>query len=475
MSHRTTRAFWRVLLVVACALTGCDDSTPPTAGSDRFPDLEACSIPGISGALCGSYTVFEDREARTGRIISIGLVVLPATAANPEPDPVVFFAGGPGQAATSLLLSYSLDYAELRDARDLVFIDQRGTGVSHPLMCAGPLPSGEASVLGTLFPPDHVDACRQHLSQGADLSLYATHQAVDDIADVLDGLGYEKVNLNGASFGTRTVQVFMRRHPEIVRTAVMNAVAPIDRNIYLHGAANVDSALDILFDECETDATCSVNYPDIRDRFWGLVSEFDGGPIQVQLSVGTVAFGRGDFGYAVRGMLYGELADEIPAWTWESWLTDDFSRFAYYAIERSIWVASETFATGLHLSVLCTEDVASTTDQQVETLTAGTLLGPELIDRYRAACSAWAAGTLPPGFHDPVSSAVPTLLISGERDPATPPSWGEEVSALLSNSRHIIVPMGGHGVYGPCTLQAERKLVEEGSVEGLITSCPAGG
>jgi pimeloyl-ACP methyl ester carboxylesterase len=207
----------------------------------------------------------------------------------------------------------------------------------------------------------------------------------------------------------------------------------------------------------------------------GLVSEFDGGPIQVQLLAGTVTFDRGDFGYAIRGMLYGELADQVIGWTWEAWLRDDLARFADYAIERSLWVASTTSSTGLHLSMLCTEDIAATTDGQVSTLTAGTLLGSELIDRYRAACDSWPVGAIPAGFHDPVASSAPMLLISGERDPATPASWGEDVAALLSNSRHIVVPMGGHGVYGPCTLAAERKLVEDGSVEGLNTTCPAGG
>jgi pimeloyl-ACP methyl ester carboxylesterase len=474
MNRHPLRARAFVLFAVIALLPGCDDSTQPVIpGSDRFPDLGVCSIPGVTDGLCGTYTVFENREASSGRAISLGLVILAATGANPEPDPIVFFAGGPGQAVTSLILSTRSDYADIRDNRDLIFIDQRGTGVSHPLICGGPLPSGAASVLGTLFPPDHVTACRQQLSQYADLTLYSTHHAVDDIVDVLEALGFETVNLNGASYGTRTVQTFMKRHPDMVRTAVMNAVAPLDRNIYLHGAANVDTALDIVFDECESDATCSVNYPDIRGKFWGLVANFDSGPIQVQLPSGTVTFDRGDFGYAIRGMLYGELADEIVPWTWEAWLADDLWRFADYAIERSLWVASETFATGLHLSMLCTEGISSTTDQQVQTLTAGTLLGPELINRYRAACSDWPIGTLPPGFHDPVSSPVPTLLISGERDPATPPVWGEEVSALLSNSRHI--PMGGHGENGPCTLAAEHQLVEEGSVEDLNTSCPPGG
>ncbi|NIR45705.1 MAG: alpha/beta hydrolase [Gemmatimonadetes bacterium] len=453
-------------------MVGCQEETlqPPPSG-----ELAECVITGIGSALCGSFPVYEDRVAMSGRTLGIAVVVLPATGADRRPDPVVFLMGGPGESATGLAAAYGSFYAGLRDERDLVFIDQRGTGLSNRLACPGPLPGGPGSVLGSLFPPDHIEACRQRLAGEANLRLYATHLAVDDLAEVLTRLGYDRVNLNGGSFGTRTVQVFLRRHPSKVRTAVMNAVAPIDRNIYLRGAANVDTALDVLFADCEADATCANNYPGIRIKFWDLVSEFDQGPIELQLSVGTVRFDRGDFGYAVRGMLYGDLADNILAWTWEAFLTGDLSRFAEYAVQRSSWVASATFATGMHLSVICTEDIPFTTDAEIDALTAGTLLGSTLIDRYRAACDRWVEGALPSDFHAPVVSDVPALLISGQRDPATPPAWGDEVASRLTNARHIVVPMGGHGVAGPCTYEAERLLVTQASTEGIQTTCPPGG
>ncbi len=231
----------------------------------------------------------------------------------------------------------------------------------------------------------------------------------------------------------------------------------------------------MIFHECEADATCANNYPGIRSKFWDLVREFDAGPVELQLSVGTVHFDRGDFGYAVRGMLYGDLADDILGWTWEVFVTGDLSRFAEYAVQRASWVASPTFATGMHLSVVCTEDIQFTTEGDVEALTEGTLLGSTLIDRYREACDRWVQGALPPDFHDPVVSDVPVLLISGQRDPATPPAWGDRVASRLSNARHIVVPMGGHGIAGPCTYEAERALVTQGTTEGIQSSCPPGG
>jgi pimeloyl-ACP methyl ester carboxylesterase len=187
-----------------------------------------------------------------------------------------------------------------------------------------------------------------------------------------------------------------------------------------------------------------------------------------------VDFDRGDFGYAVRGMLYGELAEEVLAWTWDTFLTDDFTRFADYAIERAAWIASPTFATGMHLSVICAEDIPFG-GGEVEALSADTFLGVHLYERYSAACQRWARGPIPPGFREPVTSTVPVLVISGERDPVTPAAWGEEVAAYLSNSRHIVVPSGGHGITGPCTLEMQHRLISDGSVDDLGSSCPVGG
>jgi pimeloyl-ACP methyl ester carboxylesterase len=460
-------------LVVAVVIGCGNDIQSPLAR--EWPEwLELCEVSGFSGARCGDFSVFEDRAAQAGRRIDIAVVILPAAATEPEPDPVLFITGGPGQAATTLISFANAAYAELRQRRDLVFIDQRGTGASNLLACPGPFPSGDASVLGTLFPPDHIAACRERLSERADLGLYASHLAVDDMAEVLTALEYERVNLVGTSFGTRVVQVFLRRHPDRVRTAVMNGVVPVSRNVYAHSAANAQTALDLLMDECGADVNCADRYPDVRSRFWDLVGRFDAGPIQVRRPRGTVAFDRGDFGYAVRGMLYGELADEVLAWTWDTYLTGDFTRFADYAIERAAWIASPSFGTGMHLSVICSEDMPFGAGD-VEALSADTFLGLHLYERYNAACQRWVRGPIAPGFHEPVTSDAPVLVISGEHDPVTPAAWGEEVAAHLSGSHHIIIPSGGHGITGPCTLGMQLQLITEGSVEGLDSSCPVGG
>lgn len=458
----------------AMAIAACTGDVQSPAVRRWPAELEPCKGSGIAGALCGSFSVFEDRDAQAGRRIDIAVVILPAAQNDPAPDPVLFIAGGPGQAATSLVTFSNTAYSAVRQQRDLLFIDQRGTGNSNPLSCPGPFPSGDASVLGSLFPPDHIEACRDRLAARADLGLYASHLAVDDMAEVLTTLGYETVNLIGTSFGTRVVQVFLKRHPERVRTAVMNGVVPVSRNVYMHAAANAQVAFELLIDECEGDPVCSARYPEVGARFWDLVGRFADGPIEVRRPLGTVSFDRGDFGYAVRGMLYGELADDILLWTWDTYLTGDFTRFADYAIERAAWIASPTYGTGMHLSVICSEDIPYG-QGDIDALSAGTFLGRHLYDRYEAACQRWTQGSVPVGFHEQVVASVPVLLISGERDPVTPAAWGEEVAASLSNSRHIIVPMGGHAILGPCTLEMQHSLIQDGSLEGVGSACPIGG
>lgn len=458
----------------AVAFANCGGDVQSPAAREWPPGLEPCDVSGVRGARCGTFSVFEDREAQAGRRIDIAVVILPAAENDPEPDPILFVPGGPGQASTSLIGFANAAYSALRQRRDLLLIDQRGTGHSNLLACPGPLPSGNASVLGTLFPPDHIDACREGLSARADLGLYASHLAVDDLAEVLTQLGYQEVNLIGTSFGTRVVQVFLRRHPDRVRTAVLNGVVPVTRNVYLHAATNAQAALDLLIDECESDPVCADLYPDVGSRFWDVVGRFADGPIEVRRPLGTVEFDRGDFGYAVRGMLYGELADEIIPWTWDAYLTGDFTRFADYAIERAAWVASPTYGTGMHLSVICSEDIPYG-NGDIDALSTGTFLGRHLYDRYAAACQRWPQGSVPANFHEPVASSAPVLLISGERDPVTPAAWAEEIAASLSNSRHVVVPLGGHAIVGPCTLEMQRALISDGSLDGLGTSCPIGG
>jgi pimeloyl-ACP methyl ester carboxylesterase len=179
-------------------------------------ELTPCELPGVKEKVrCGTYEVFEDRAARKGRKITLKIVVAAATGPTSAPDPFVYIPGGPGSSATEDAPGVAELFAGVRARRDLVFIDQRGTGGSHPLNCNFFDPADLQSYLGYFFPLDDVRKCRQELELKANLKLYTTPIAMDDLDEVRAALGYERVNLFGASYGTRAALVYLKRHPHI--------------------------------------------------------------------------------------------------------------------------------------------------------------------------------------------------------------------------------------------------------------------
>jgi pimeloyl-ACP methyl ester carboxylesterase len=439
--------------------------------------LEPCKIDRVPGeVLCGTFTVFEDREARSGRTIDLRVVVLRATGEQRVMDPVVPLAGGPGGSATAGARGYAQQYVEERHERDILLVDQRGAGQSNPLHCSFPAPRGETSFFGSLFPTDHITMCRDKLSERADLSLYGTPLAADDLEDVRKWLEYDRLNLMGGSYGTRIAQVFMRRHPQSVRTAVLNALVPLGRNPYFYGATSIDQGLEQLFSDCAADTNCVRAFPNFREQFAAVVARFDHGPVQtdVQLADGTtkaVGFTLGDFAYAVRGVLYSAASNRLPLAIRDAHDSGDLGLFARYYLQRIGWVTDRGTGTGMHFSILCSEDMAFNDWEELRGVTEGTLMGAHLIREYESACDAWETYEVPANYHDPLRSDVPTLLLSGERDPITPPAYGEEVAQYLSRSLHVVQPNAGHGAGGLCVAQLRLQLITTGSVEGLDPSC----
>jgi pimeloyl-ACP methyl ester carboxylesterase len=229
--------------------------------------LQPCS-PGsyAKGALCGTYEVWEDRKAETGRKIGLNVVVLPARGANRAGDPVFWLEGGPGAAATDSARDEAGGlFRAVRETRDLVFVDQRGTGGSNGLQCSfNDDPSQLRDFLGALFPREKVRACRERLEQRANLRLYTTPVAMDDLDEVREALGYDKINLAGASYGTFAAQIYMRQHPEHVRSAFLVGVATpnIKQPLLFPRAAQL--ALDEVFKDCAADQDCHANFPGLR-------------------------------------------------------------------------------------------------------------------------------------------------------------------------------------------------------------------
>src|SRR5215471_18088486 len=190
--------------------------------------LQPCRSAGdaIEG-WCGHYEVFENRQARTGRKIALNIFIVPARAEMREPDPFFALAGGPGQGATEAFpqAAYVRTIAE---RRDVVLVDQRGTGKSNPLDCTLLSVDNPQEVLGAPYSLDRIRSCRADSDRKADTTQYTTSIAADDLDEVRAALGYGRVNVLGGSYGTKAALVYLRRHGEHVRTLTLEAVAPPD-------------------------------------------------------------------------------------------------------------------------------------------------------------------------------------------------------------------------------------------------------
>jgi pimeloyl-ACP methyl ester carboxylesterase len=444
--------------------------------------LAPCHLEGIKEELrCGTYQVWEDREARRGRRIALNVVVLPALGPRPADDAIVYFAGGPGSAATREGRFLAEDKA-LRRRRDVLLVDQRGTGKSNPLDCDfyGPhshAKGGDPKLLaGDLFPPAAVRQCRDRLSRTADLRLYTTALGMDDVDEVRAWLGYPQVNLVGISYGTQAAQVYLRRHSGVVRSVMLEGVAPVDELIPLHHAYAGKRAIDLLFAECAADAACHAAFPRLAQELQAVMERIDRG-VKVRLpdarTGGTVEVvpSRGLIAEGLRFLGYGNGARKLPLVVHQAF-AGDMAQLVTVAIDRRSEL-DRILSMGMNFSVTCAEDLPFIDAATAARATAGTLLGDYRIREQKRVCADWPRGSIPADAHQLVHSTVPVLLLSGERDPVTPPEFGERVARELPNSLHVVVPHSGHGSDEPCVEGIVRRFVERASVRGLVVSCVA--
>jgi len=435
-----------------------------------------CRVPDYDQeVLCATYPVWENRETRKGRKIGLHIVILPALGPDKQPDPIFELGGGPGQAITQN--ADGLARSGLRQKRDIVLIDQRGTGRSNPLHCSvyGE-PVDPRRAVGDLFPIDAVKKCRERLEKVADLRQYTTAAFADDIDEVRQWLGYGKINLSGGSYGTRMAQVYWRRHPETVRSVVLIGVASMGSYIPLGHAQAGQRAFDILLDECASQPECRTAFPDTRADLKAVKERIDKGVTvtltdrrtgekhEVRPTWGLVAEG-------IRFLMYGQGAENLPLQIRQA-AQGDLTPLVQMAVGRRLNI-TEGLDMGLNFSVTCAEDLPFITEEMIRQKSAGTYLGDYRIRQQKAVCEVWPRGKLAADAHEPVRSDVPVLLISGERDPVTPPSSGEEASRYMTNRLHVVIPRGSHGGAGDCTDNLIRDFTDRASVQGLDASCTA--
>ena len=472
MYQRIARVYPIVVLSLVAAAPGSAQDAMPRL------DLEPCEIEGVTGAECGTLTVYEDRDAGSGRTLDLYVVVVPATHPDPEPDPVYVLTGGPGSAATRAAASAGRSPLHVR--RAYVFMDQRGTGRSNGLYCLVDDDEPVDAFLGEIFDEDRIARCREKLAEQADLTLYTTPLAMDDLDDLRQALGHEQINLWGTSYGTRASLVYLRRHEEHVRSAVLNASMSLGQVMPMEMAADAETAVRNVLADCEASEACASRFPDLEEDY-RLAVEGASGPVQVTLTdprterevQGTMQ--PAGFGEALRAMMYDPGATrDIPRFLHLAAREGNYDGFAQFGAARAMAI-SRIAAGGLYLSVTCAEDIPFANEPGEYEAAQGTFLTDSRSRSHFDACRVWPRGTVSEDFHDDVVSDVPVLILNGEHDPVTPPRWGAEAAEHLSRSGHVVVPHGGHGWGGlensGCVARIQMAFIENPASDALDLSC----
>jgi pimeloyl-ACP methyl ester carboxylesterase len=451
-------------------LSGCVGETETAVST--IP-LKSCLLAGDVDAQCGTLTVPENRAEPGGRMIDIYFAVIPAQSSVSEPDPVFMLAGGPGQAATEVYPFILPAFDDLSQNRDIVLVDQRGTGESNPLDC----PELRDLPLGTTDEEalDLLAACRQRLTEQADLTQYITDIAMQDLDEVRAALGYDQINLFGASYGTRAAQSYMRLFPEQVRTVVLNAVTSPELIIYLQVPADGQRALELLFDRCAADDACQATFPDFEEQFWQIVEALgdEGQDVTFEHPITgeeeTLTLDREQFMMSVFNLLYSpDFLSLLPLLVEETAVTGDYGPLVAQSVAFS---AGVDLYQGMFRAVTCSEDAAFIEMDTAVALQADSQFPPTAED-FVSGCEDWPLANVPDAFRQPLDSDIPTLLLSGEADPITPPQYAEQVAAHLSNSRHIILPGYGHDVsLIGCMPAVITNFIADGSLTNLDVSC----
>jgi len=462
------------LLLAALVLGGCAQQAQVTI-TDRLKPCTGDDAP--VDAVCGTLKVYENRATKHGRQIDLNIVVLPALRADARPDPLFFLAGGPGQGAAKMAKVVREMYRQVLTDRDIVLVDQRGTGRSNPLNCEDQDDSLKAFDRTEAESLEMLKKCMA--GYDADLRLYTTTIAMDDLDDVRAFLGYEQINVYGGSYGTRAGLVYLRQHGNRVRAAVLDGVAPTNMRLPLFFPRDVQRALDLLIADCSATAACNATYPNLKTRLPELLARLDKMPATVAVihprtgERGTVTITARTLANILASTLYIPIASSlIPALVERAEQNDFQGLLALASLGDS--GGSPNMSVGMQLSVICAEDAPRITPADVARESAGSLFGPYVMRLQQDACTFWPRGEVAEAFHEPVSSSVPTLVMSGEIDPVTPPVWGEETARHLSASKHIVMPGTGHTAGGTgCGLRIIRAFLTKGDTEGLDTSCMA--
>lgn len=464
---------------VAALVLGSAAWAAPAAGATTFSPCQIQDLNGIAvyNAECADFAVPENPAKPEGRSIELRVARVPAINREKEPDPLFLLAGGPGMGATALYGNVAPAFRRIHRNRDIVLVDQRGTGSSNALNC----PTDDLEMMSATPEQlrDEAERCLKTLSEHADVAYYTTSVAVQDLDHVRAALGYERINLYGGSYGTRVAQHYLRRFPRHTRSVILDGVIAPEQILGPDTAIDAERALESVLARCTRAAACKRKFGNPAEAYRALRESLKSKPVSVTLpdpTTGiprTIQFGPMQLALVLRLAIYSsEQAALLPLALSFAQQSGNFAPLAGQFL-MTLRTVDEIASYGMHNSVVCTEDVPffDTVKIDREKLEA-TFLGAAQVDALQSICAIWPHGPIDADLHAPLQSDVPVLLLSGGNDPVTPPANGEKAKAGLENSLHLVLPDLGHGqIAAPCMDRVMADFIRLGTVKGLDTSC----
>jgi len=409
--------------------------------------LENCHVDGIKAQVkCGKLQVSENYSKSDGEKITINFVILPAIDNSEDKTPLMFLAGGPGQAAAELASGLTNVFYEVRKTRDLILVDQRGTGASHPLQCEDATEQNVYALTPEDFSAQDIKDCLLKLT--GDLSQYNSENAIRDFEAVRAALGHQQINIYGGSYGTRAGLVYMRMFPDSLRSVVLDSVGPIEVPIGLFGQSSARS-FNLLLNNCQKDPNCQHAFPKLEQEFSALLARLEEAPAQVNIAhprLGTqtkFVISKAKLLGTIRSQLYSVATRSlVPLVIHQAYLGNYMPLAGLIAQTEG----GQGIYIGLLFNITCNEDYPRISAMDFELDANNNFGGGDSHFSFKMVCPLWPEYRPGDVFYNPVIADIPTLILSGDLDPVTPPSNGEYSAKSLPNNHHIVVNNASHTV-----------------------------
>jgi pimeloyl-ACP methyl ester carboxylesterase len=426
-------------------------------------------------ARCGTFSVPEDREHPHAASIELNVAVVPALNRRSSAAPLFFLAGGPGQGAVQSYVSVAAAFTAINRDHAIVLLDQRGTGHSSPQACDFPedwLQSGDP------MPPLRQATTQCLAKLGQQVRFYTTSSAVQDLEAVRAALGYEQIDLYGGSYGTRVAELYMRRYPARTHAVILDGVTYPEQLIGAETPLDGERALNLIVARCQQSSDCAAAYPELQQDLDALLKQF--GPQQVLVSIDDpnsglpiqIEFNHATLSMALRFLSYSAIPGSLLPALIHKAAHGALRPLSSQAVMNTRQIVDQ-IANGMQYSVLCSEDEPFLGAAQIDRAAlAKTYQGTAQLDALQEICKLWPRGPMDADMHSPLHSDIPTLLLSGEADPVTPPADAERAAIGLTRHRHLILKGEGHGQLATgCVPRLMAEFLNNTAPETLDATC----